>query len=349
MVQLSFTEEWIQRIRNQALEMDQTGQIPEEILNWMYENKLFKLFVPEELGGKPLDLPEALRIFQATSRIEGNIGWLTTIGSGGGAFVPYLEKKWSEQLYSPENAVLAGSGHPNGLARKVDGGYILNGEWRYCSGSAFVTFFTVTSILENGKLLSFALLKEQVEVVEDWAAFGLRGTSSHTIRVKDAFVPEDRMFHLMEIKNDYQLPVHTFPFIPFSQASFTAVVLGIAEHFWEEANRISERRLENARERFEKVLLRIQEEKDVHQEIVNNFYIKIEHLWNKHIQNEEITDKDIEAFGSFCREAVGQCINQCHGIIRLLGMEAIMGNSPINKIWRDLLTAGQHSFIIPLI
>ena len=122
--------------------MENTGELSSEILDIIYNNGLFKLFVPKELGGKMLSLPEGLKVFEEASRINGSFGWLVTIGTGGGFFVPYYPiNGMRQQLFSDKKAVIAGSGTASGIAKKVDGGYRVTGKWKYCSGSVHVNDF----------------------------------------------------------------------------------------------------------------------------------------------------------------------------------------------------------------
>lgn len=342
-----FKDEIVEKIKNQAISIDKRERIPEDLLAWMYEEKMFKLFVPNELGGKMMDLPQALRVFEEVSKIEGNLGWLTAIGSGGGMFVPLIHTEIAEALFKSERAVLAGSGYPQGTSKKVEGGYRVSGEWKYCSGSEFASFFTANSVKENGEVTSCIFMPEQVETVCDWNAFGLRGTGSHTIKVRDAFVPEEHTFQLEEIKNDYASYVHTFPFLPFSQATFTSVCLGIAAAFFQEAIRIARRRLENGHTSFKDVLKAVEEKESWLLKTKASFYDEIEELWNCHKKGQLLSEEQEASFSETCKRSVDDAILGANLFIRHLGMEAVMENSVINKIWRDLYTAGQHTFVTP--
>ncbi|MCJ7840967.1 acyl-CoA dehydrogenase [Lederbergia sp. NSJ-179] len=342
-----FGKALVDDISSQAMYIDYSGVIPDTLLQWLYEQKLFKLFVPEALGGKMLELPDALRVFQKVSEIEGNAGWLTAIGSGGGMFVPNIQKPLVEHLFKDEKAVIAGSGYPNGEVRKIDGGYIVSGEWKYCSGSSFASFYTANSTTENGEIISFIFMPNQVEIIEDWNALGLRGTGSHTIRVRNALVSEEYTFQLAVQQNEYAGPVHRFPFIPFSQASFTSVCLGIAMHFYKEARRIVKKRAKNEPKRWEAVTLLLDEQETNFQEKLEIFYTEIEALWKLHVNEETISEQNIDQFSKTCKETVQIVIQDVDCLIRYLGMDAIMETATVNKIWRDLHTAGQHAFITP--
>ncbi|MBO0992519.1 acyl-CoA dehydrogenase [Bacillus sp. SD088] len=343
-----YSKALVDDVRSQAMYIDYSGGIPEGLLQWLYEERLFKLFIPKELGGRMLDLPVALQVFQKVSEMEGNLGWLTAIGSGGGMFIPTIEKSLAAQLFKNEQAVIAGSGYPNGKARKIDGGYIVSGEWKYCSGSPFASFYTANSLTEAGEMLSFIFMPHQVEIIEDWNALGLRGTGSHTMRVKNALVSEEYTFKLDVPQNEYSGPVHSFPFIPFSQSSFMAVCLGITEHFYQEARKIVKRRIKNGDTKFEPVDLLLTEQETIFQQKVDIFYREIEKLWNLHVKGNSLSEKEINQFSKMCKEDLQMMMQGVDSLLRYLGMDAVMETSSLNKIWRDLHTASQHGFITPL-
>lgn len=345
-----FKQEEIRMIRNQSRQTEEAGTVSPELLDFMYEEKLFKLFVPEELGGRMLPLPEALRFFQQASRIDGNFGWLITIGSGGGMFVPNIQTQWAQPLFSPKEAVLAGSGHPNGVAAKVDGGYRVKGEWKYCSGAPYAAFFTANALVEGDQSVrSFVFMPEQVEIIRDWQAFGLKGTGSHSIKVQEAFVPEDRAFSLLEQQNEWRGPVHSFPFVPFSIASFASVCLGIGEHFFEEAKSLAEKYRDNGsveeRDRYPFVQAQITQQEQKVAEAIEGFHQKGDSLWAVHAGGKEMAEADLQDYMDTSKRAAGTVIQTADALIRLFGMEAIMESSTINRIWRDLHTAGQHAFL----
>src|SRR5690625_6261599 len=96
-----------------------------------------------------LELPDAVKIFQEASRIDGNFGWIVKIGSGGGMFAPNMTKETAKYFYSPKEAVIAGSGFPAGVAKPTEKGYIINEQCFYCIRSKYVNCFTATYIVNN--------------------------------------------------------------------------------------------------------------------------------------------------------------------------------------------------------
>ncbi|MFB9273982.1 acyl-CoA dehydrogenase [Cohnella cellulosilytica] len=329
--------------------------LPSDALEGIYAAKLFKLFVPEELNGLMLSLPEALRVFAEASELDGSFGWLVTIGSGGGFFSAALPPDQARELFGPANAVVAGSGHPNGVALPVEGGYRVDGQWKYCSGSTFASLYTANCRIDRGadsepEIRSFAFLPDQVRMIRDWNSFGLKGTDSHSMAVNDAFVPEERTFSIISPPN-YDDPIFRYPFLPFAQTSFAAVCLGICRHFLAEARSfVASKRAEwDAAKsgRAEGAERAIAGQETKLEADAAGFYGTVERTWDAFLANGEMPESEQAEVGRVCQQLSRNVLAYAHAIFPLLGMAVLMEHHPINRIWRDLHTVAQHSVLVP--
>ena len=356
------TDEDVARVRRHAAEIERRGELTPEVLELIYDQRLFKLFVPEELGGRLMDLPDALRLFEQASWVDGNFGWLVTIGSGGGYFVNYISPALLERVFGAREAVIAGSGRPGGTATPVAGGYRVNGTWTYCSGALHATVFTA-GVLVGRVLRAFAFFPEEVTVHPDWDTVGLRGTSGHSFSVKDVFVPAERMFDLTRPHGRYNHAIYRYPFLAFAEASFAAVVLGIAGHFFDEAAAVLERR---RAERAARQTLTARQRAaggaegphalaqaalaDARRTLAQRreaFYQAVERSWASCVSNGAPTQAEERAVGRESRVAAALVTERADALLPFLGMEGITMNSTINRIWRDLHTARQHAALVP--
>ncbi|MGE7691020.1 acyl-CoA dehydrogenase [Lysinibacillus sp. NPDC097214] len=344
----------ILQIKDRGLEIEELGRLPEDIVELIYEHQLFKLFTAKELGGKDLELLEGVKVFQQMSALDGNFGWLVTIGTGGNAFIPTLNNEICEKIFSPRNAVIAGSGYPTGIAVKIDGGYRVTGQWKYCSGADYATTFTMNCFVEyegirTDKIISCSVNCDQVEVLHDWRAMGLKATASHTIRVQDVWVPEKEIFQLGIIKNKYGSAVHSFPFGAFAEASFVSVCLGITENFLEEASvLVKQRKHDPSRtERMGAIQFLLMQQQKNFKQLEEKFYSKLNEYWQKHKEGHELTEEELQLFSQMGKDIAASCVDIANSLIRKLGMDAITETSSINRIWRNLYTAAQHSFLTP--
>ncbi|MGD7023658.1 acyl-CoA dehydrogenase family protein [Rossellomorea vietnamensis] len=345
-----FTEQEVEKIRWNEEQMDREGAFPDELLRIIYDKRLFKLFVPERFGGRMTSLPESVRIFEEASSINGSFGWLVTIGSGGGFFSGNMKNEVLDDVFLPRNAVIAGSGAPTGTAVKCEGGYRVTGQWKYCSGAEFATTFTANAMIEGSageepEMRSFAFTEKQVEILRDWNTFGLKATGSHSIKVDDVFVPEERTFSIFESNGLVDEPVSSYPFMPFAQASFTAVMLGLGLRVMEEAGHYLDMLAEESAKK--PVLRKVLDEQGERLETLRStFYHTIDGNWDLHLEGES-EQEQYDEVSEVCAGTAQGVREVAFALYPYLGMYAGAQDTPFNRVFRDLLTASQHELIGP--
>jgi 3-hydroxy-9,10-secoandrosta-1,3,5(10)-triene-9,17-dione monooxygenase len=136
-----------------------------------------------------------------------------------------------------------------GRARKVPGGFIVNGRWPFSSAvdNSKWNMLAVTVYDDDGKApVDWRLClvpKSDYEIIDTWYAMGMAGTGSKDIAVKALFVPERRTLSLPLTRGGYQhpgaalnkgalfgIPIIGAAGIPLSPASIGAAE-GAYEHF----------------------------------------------------------------------------------------------------------------------
>ncbi|GIP26888.1 hydroxylase [Paenibacillus sp. J23TS9] len=346
---MGFTQQEIISIREQSGQMEREGVITPEALQYIYDKKLFHLFVADDLDGNMTPLPEAIRIFQECSRIDGSFGWLVTIGAGGGYFAPFMTMEIGRKVFSSSDAVIAGSGAPTGTARKVDGGYMVSGRWKYCSGSTHATTFTANAVLdqeetrldsgETPELVTLIMQPDQVRIQKDWNTFGLKATASHSMVVTDAFIPDEMTFSFTEFRSHEDELLYRYPFLPFAQTSFAGVAMGLADHFLEAAE-------EQLRSRGnERVLAKLDEQKKEFAHQQDAFYMVLDKSWEELGHKGRLSPEMEQRISSECVTAAKASLDCGLRLFPMLGLSACMEDTDVNRIWRDLQTACQHALL----
>ncbi|MWV42982.1 acyl-CoA dehydrogenase [Paenibacillus sp. HJL G12] len=345
---MGFTAHEISSIREQSQQMEHDGVITPEALQYIYDKKLFHLFVADDLDGNMTPLPEAIRIFQECARIDGSFGWLVTIGAGGGYFVPFMTQSVGLDVFGKPEAVIAGSGATTGTARKVDGGYIVNGRWKYCSGSTHATSFTANSILEqegrpnsdeSPQIVTLIMTPDQVQILKDWNTFGLKATASHSIVVTDAYIPDEMTFSFTEYRSHQDEVLYKYPFLAFAQTSFAGVAMGLADHFLEAAEEMMKVRGND------KVLAEIIEQKQEFARQKDAFYMVLDKSWEDLNQKGTLSPEMELRISSECVTAARASLGCGLKLFPMLGLSACMEDTVVNRVWRDLQTACQHALL----
>jgi alkylation response protein AidB-like acyl-CoA dehydrogenase len=96
----------------------------------------------------------------------------------------------------PATLIASAFGFTSGKGRRVAGGYWVEGDWVFSSGSNLCQWIILGTRLEQEaggppKQIWTLLPRQDWEILDTWHAAGLKGSASNNIRVKGAFVPDE--------------------------------------------------------------------------------------------------------------------------------------------------------------
>ena len=323
-------------------EGDYSDLLTDNEIELLFQHKLFKCFLPESLGGLALDLPATLRIIQDAAYINGSLGWLVQIGNGGMYFATNFDEKLAEKFLQPADAVISGSGTPTAKAISCEGGYMLSGSWKYCSGSAYATLFTVTFTTDDSdEILSAVVPRKEVKVINDWDTIGMRNTSTNTIQLENVFLSNDQLFKVSERKAYFNEPALSLPFILYAQAFFIHVVFGVFDRFLIEAEQMLPEKTSTS-ERVRKCLELIQKGRitlETSKNTVDSILSKILAPSASFSEEEEL------AFQQTFIEKAKELRVLAAELYANMGIEVIYRKNPVAIFYMDLVTVSQHKLL----
>ncbi|MDY7102519.1 MAG: hypothetical protein S0880_15165 [Actinomycetota bacterium] len=226
-----------------AAEGVRRGRLSEPVVAALRSRGMFKLFLPADLGGAGLSLPDAVQVIARVAEGDGAAGWALMIGAGPNWFAGWMAPELATEVFGPTDSVVAGSG-ALGDALAVDGGWSVTGEWRWCSGAPWASWFTfsVLAAQEQAAMpIVVAVPADEVEVDPDsWDTVGLRGTASWTARLTSCFVPSHRTFGLTDPAPVRDEAIFSVPFASFAQATMAAVSVGLGRRLVREFVELAE-------------------------------------------------------------------------------------------------------------
>lgn len=346
-------------IKKYAALSEEMGQLHPAILELAYQHDWFKLFVPEIYGGPGLLLPDILRLEEDLAASDGSLGWTVTLCSGAGWFAGFLDPELAVAVFAEREVCFAGSGAVGGTAVQLEDGYLINGSWKYASGASHATIFTANCVLqdENGKDLpdelgkpqikSFILKKKEIHILPGWSYFGLVATGSHAFEAVNLRVPLNRTF---EINKDIRVktPGFDYPFLQLAETTLALNSAGMARHFIDLsshsfAERSGQKRYTAAQiAYFEQELNRYKTELAQARE---NFYARFDNSWNELIGEGKISAETLAVLSRASRVLAHTCRRVADELFPYAGLEAARKETEINRVWRDLHTASQHSLL----
>ncbi len=213
-----------------SLEEYQQSFLVEDRLEALYDEKLFKMFVPKKYGGLELDLASGVHELMRVAAIQGGLGWALNLGAGANWFSGFLSDHGAEEVFSLRKAVIAGSGFASGTFEQREDQFWISGTWSRCTGAQYANFFSLKAKNEAGAIKTFVIPREQVKIADEkWAIAGLRNTSSYAISIQNQPIPGRYEFEINTMLNSSAYDVHAIPFETFARVCMCASFIGIVK------------------------------------------------------------------------------------------------------------------------
>ncbi|MEO1888609.1 MAG: hypothetical protein ABGX33_01680 [Cycloclasticus sp.] len=240
-------DEWIRRanlIGKKAEPMvaaaEKAGCFPLELRDYVHELEMHKALRPLQYGGSGIGAFTFSEIVRTIANYNASAAWLVYFVVLHEQWVAFLDEKGRQEVYDSDK--LTGDIFmPLGKIEYVDGGVRLSGQWSFGSGVLWNDWMGLGAIVqvpsEDPQPCLVNVEKAQLEVIEDWNPFGLRGTGSHSVKVDDVFVPWHRILPVLNAKNKGEPvgghysdePIFKVPFMAFFCLGFPAISTGIAQ------------------------------------------------------------------------------------------------------------------------
>jgi 3-hydroxy-9,10-secoandrosta-1,3,5(10)-triene-9,17-dione monooxygenase len=153
---------------------------------------------PARFGGSELWLDDLMNVVFEIGKVCASSAWVYSNLASHAWNIGQFELQAQEEVWGNDPDALAATGlaFPCGKAMPVDGGYRLSGRWPFCSGINASSWMLVGAMTEQEggppQRRFFLVHEKDFTVYDNWNTFGLTGTGSHDVEIKDAFVPAHR-------------------------------------------------------------------------------------------------------------------------------------------------------------
>lgn len=213
-------------------EFDGGRRLPDAVFAALADAGLFRLWLPDALGGPELSPVDFMRIVEAASALDGSVGWLVGNGGGMSRIGGYLGAAVARDWFADPHAFVASSTGAVGAATPVEGGYCLSGRWPFASGAHHATRFMVLASVKpedpKSPLLCCYPGRADVRILDNWHVSGLRGTGSCDFEVNNIFVPAAHAHPFLGLRPAQPGLLYQMPPSSVFAWSICGVPLGIA-------------------------------------------------------------------------------------------------------------------------
>lgn len=183
--------------------VDENRKIHPETIEALKESGIFRLWLPKRYGGLEGDMRTHIDVTRELARSCASTAWVVGLLTSCNFNVALLSEQAQDDVFGPDpDARVCGALDAAGEARKVTGGYMLEGRWAVASGSLHADWAILAAPLvdEDGSLINAGFMvapMSDLEVLDTWFTVGMRGTGSNAIAARGIFVPEHRVLELL--------------------------------------------------------------------------------------------------------------------------------------------------------
>jgi alkylation response protein AidB-like acyl-CoA dehydrogenase len=332
----------------------------------LFDNNILSAMLPKRLGGVGLSFTDYCRMQIEIAKGDPAISWVVQIINGTSWVTSLAPDSVQDVVFANGPAAVCGAYNPPGKARKVDGGWIINGAWPYTSGSRQSTWAQQGVVLEGydgpvvpGISMCYIPFKD-LTIKDSWYVTGMQGTGSDTSIATDVFIPEGQMVLMNEragqidrTKRHFGAPSDLLPVVPVVRTTGIAQLIGAVEAMLEivtaESNKPVLTTLIGPRSSSGAYM------RDLGEAAANLDTAKLIlfHLVGEFdrvaLSDGELTIADKARHRAQCAQMIKLVHSASESLMFQSGSSAFSTEKPISRYWKDVSMALRHIQNIPTI
>jgi len=348
--------------RSRACVTDKNRRIPPETISELHDGSLLQILAPKRYGGLEMDWPTAVEVSRIAARACASTAWIIGVLGGHIATVGRLSKACQDSIFAggPRQLIATASISATGTLVKEEGGFRLNGLWRFSSGIDYATWLIISARCENHpnpptpNIFKIIVRQEQVHIEDDWYVSGMRGTGSKDIRFDDMFV-SDRWVIARSDCFDAQPAgaevnpgsyLYDVPFIPYSTSWVIGPILGCAEGAYDDCLTATRNRmgagvgaalidLSSIYERLAESSAELSCARHLYDSIVTT-------LHDAGVARRALSEPELLTVKRDRAYLTRLCVNAIQRLVRHMGATMSFDNHPVQQHWRDLQVMSSH-------
>jgi indole-3-acetate monooxygenase len=247
---LNGIQELLPMLRSRREDIERARQLPDDVATALRRTGIFSLAVPRAVGGRESNPIDIMHVIEAVATADGSVGWCAMVGIANNSVAGYMDEAGAKEVFDRPDCPSAGIAAPSGTATRVEGGLRVSGRWSFASGIAQCNWvWAGCMVMENGKpcmtphgpeVVHACLPVSEIRIHDTWHVSGLRGTGSNDFTVSDSFVPQRRIFALLDPAGHRKEPLYQVPPLSLFVSQVACVSLGIARSALNELTALAE-------------------------------------------------------------------------------------------------------------
>lgn len=222
-------------LRERANSVEENRKVSKETIQAFVDAGFFKIVQPKRWGGWEMNPEVFMRVLMELGRGCCSSAWnMMILGVHQWEFGHLPEQACADVWGKDDRVIIASSYPPAGKVTQVEGGYLLEGQWPTSSGTDHGEWAFIGGFLKDANGMpydrySFLVPRSDYEIIDDWHVFGLKGTGSKSLRIKNAFVPAHRAHSMARYEMSDRGEMYLWPFSMLFFAAVSSVIVGFGQ------------------------------------------------------------------------------------------------------------------------
>ncbi len=186
------------KLVEQQAEVEERTYYSPEMHEEFREAGFYRMFVPRRYGGFEASVPTFMRVIVEIARGCPSTAWCLALASNHALMVgSWFPQEAQDEVFGAGRFVCASVAAPiSEPARRVEGGWELNGKVSFCSGIPYSTYYMGQALTpgENGMpgpMILFVAPRGTWEMLDDWGEIiGFKGSGSQSIVFDHGVIPD---------------------------------------------------------------------------------------------------------------------------------------------------------------
>lgn len=343
------------RIQERVREIEDQRRLPADLVEELRGCGVFRAAMPTEWGGPELSSMEQIELIEELGKVDGSVAWCAMIGMDSGIYAGYLAPDAARDVYPRLDMITAGMVLPVGRAHAVDGGFRLDGYWRFGSGCTHADWLVGgCAPYHDGQpvlgpdgtpIWLLALMPSSAVTIEDtWHTTGLAGTGSNDYSVRGLFVPAEHVFSFYRPFRD--APIHRGNGADTITRKMSGVPLGVARAAIDHVYELAEGRVDYPDTPWKKsrrIRIAVAECEMRLAAARSAVYSSVEAQWKRLVANEPFTRQERAAAALARYHAFRTARDITQTLYDVVGGDSVYRDkTPLDRHLRDTTTACQH-------
>lgn len=341
------------QIRERVQEIEELRRLPADLVEGLRGCGVFRATMPAEWGGPELTSMQQIELVEELGKVDGSVAWCVMIGMDSGIYSNYLRPDVARAVFPRLDMITAGLVLPVGQAHEVDGGYRVDGHWRFGSGCTHADqMIAGCALYRDGQIVLdeygapiWRLVMappSEFTIKDTWRSTGLAGTGSCDYTATGLMVPTE---HALSFERRYRD-------VPLSRRSdaitrkMSGVPLGVARAAIDYVRELAETRVDYPNlpwKQSRQVRVAIGECEMRLAVARSAVYSSVQAQWELLVADEPMT-REVRATAALARyHAFRAARDITQTLYDLVGGSAVYRDAtPLDRYLRDMTTACQH-------